>query len=255
MDGVSPCAPNPVVPPRQPRPVPPGWRHTRPESVDELLNLVEIGEGVAADGGPEGSKKKKTDEEEDDLEPCRRIYLHAFLGNLNNTVAYRAFMRLMRHHREAGTNGPNEEECLLFAGHVGISFNVLRPIYGFTPDAGGAPGYEVIATLRTKTGAYPGRVKDDTRIFDAAEAEGMDIKRITYVYPKSQYDEIVERFKQARRSTGLTYGFPNGAGDCNCATWPGRIGIPIPEQTGLMSSYMREIGDSHERSQGACRDE
>lgn len=253
MARVNPCAPNPVSPPSGWTPGWPGWDVDEPETVDDLLQLIDIGESVAV-GAAAGSAG---DEEEEEEEPCRRIYLHAFRGDRSDE-GMREFKQSLADNKARGASGPTAVECLLYTGHVGISFNAMSPVFGFNPNTGTTPGWEVIESLKSKDKPqepYPGYITDDTAAFVQARSRGLEYRTVEYIYPKSKYDEIREKFKAARKSTGLTYSFPGQGGDCNCATWPARIGIPIPSQNGAMRAYMATIGRNDVRQQGACKDE
>lgn len=224
-----------------------------PETVEGLMSLTQVGESVAV--GVIASAAGE-DEEEEKKEPCRRIYLHTFRGDRTDE-GKRKFKRSLQDNEAKDGNGAPALECLLYTGHVGISFNAQSPIYGFNPDTGDTPGWKVIKSLKEPAGGqapYPGVITNDTGAFNAARSRGLEYKVVEYVYPKSKYDEIKQKFKSAKRSTGLTYSFPGKSGDCNCATWPGRIGIAIPSSNGNMKAYMAAIGMNDVRKEGDCDD-
>lgn len=224
-----------------------------PGTVDEILRLMtEIGESVAA-GAAAGAVAKDDEEEK---EPCRRIFLHAFRGDRTDE-GVRNFKRSLQDNEARNGKGPSAVECLLYTGHVGISFNAQAPIYGFNPDTGDTPGWKVIKSLKSPAGTeppYPGVITNDTAAFNQARSRGLEYKVVEYIYPKSKYDEIKAKFKAARRSPGLTYSFPGRSGDCNCATWPARIGINIPSSNGNMRAYMAAISVPDIRQEGDCDD-
>ena len=235
---------------------PPDWTATEllVGSVADVLRMIEIGEIVHVVVAL--PVVAKDDAEEEEKEPCRRIYLHAFRGDRSDE-GVRAFKQSLRDNEAKNGKGPTGTECLLYTGHVGISFNAMSPVYGFNPDTGDTPGWKVIAALKAKTGThapYPGVVTDDTAAFRQAKSRELEYKVVEYVYPKSKYEEIKAKFKEARKSTGLTYSFPGQGGDCNCATWPGRIGIAIPSSNGNMRAYMQPIGTNDVRKEGDCED-
>lgn len=141
---------------------------------------------------------------------------------------------------ESGTGpGPTPQECLMFAGHVGVSFEAESPIYGFNPDTGAERSHAVMNNLFGHK-SYPGHVTDDTSIFQAARARGLTVLKRELIYPESQYNEIKSRFDAEKAGTGYKYGFPP-AGDCNCATFPQKVGIPVPEATGRMKQYAKNM--------------
>lgn len=241
--GGPPCAPAPI-----PRDAGGAW----PQTVEDFFRLTQIGESVAV--GVIAAKDPKDDDEEE-KEPCRRIYLHAFRGDRSDE-GRREFKQSLRDNEARNGMGPSAIECLLYTGHVGISFNAQAPIYGYNPDTGSTPGWQVINSLKAPGSQkpFPGVITDDTAAFHQARSRGLEYKMIEYVYPKSKYDEIKRKFKAAKRSTGLTYSFPGQGGDCNCATWPARIGIDIPSTNGNMRAYMAAIAPSEVRREGDCED-
>lgn len=215
--------------------------------IDDIFLFMQIGEGVAVIA-PRNDEEKK--------EPCKRIYLHAFQG-ARDAPSMAAFLLSMEIHKENGTQGPSAEECLLYTGHVGVSFNAKSPIYGFNPDTGDLPGWKVIEQLKDKKSSfapYPGIVTDDSVVFNMAKAKKLDYRILEYVFPESQYNLIYAAFNKARAKTGLTYSFPGQGGDCNCATWPQTIDIPIPAASGIMRIYIKSFNDNDVKRMGECCD-
>jgi hypothetical protein len=153
-----------------------------------------------------------------------------------------AFKARLKASKETGAPGPNDAECLVFTGHVGISFEGLKPIFGFNPSTGSDPAWKVFENLtdRQSRRPYPGKVTDDTEAFDMAAAQGLDVVRIEYVCSEELFDKIKSRFEKEKSSTRLHYSFPGGGGDCNCATWPVIIGIPVPLVGGAINGQMKE---------------
>lgn len=218
-----------------------------PGNIDELMSLMQVGEGVAIIVDNKDDKKK---------EKCKRIYLHAFSG-ARDVASVMAFKTAMSAHRQAGTNGPSGDECLLYTGHVGISFDAKTPIYGFNPDTGDLPGWLVIERLKEKAASfepYPGVVTDDTSVFNKAKALGLTYKILEYVYPEPEFNEIKTAFNKSRIKTGLTYSFPGQGGDCNCATWPQEIGLALPHSNGMMKEYIASFENGEKKSMGDCCD-
>jgi hypothetical protein len=169
----------------------------------------------------------------------KRIYLQAFRGNRD-----KGYIGLFRSKLEANKNnegpGPTEWECLVYTGHVGVSFEALTPIYGFNPSTGHELVHMVMETLKAKK-AYPGKVTDDTPAFELGSSYGLEIIRIEYVCSEEAYNKIKAAFDKEKASTKLCYSFPGGAGDCNCATWPANIGVPLPSVNGNMVHYMEAM--------------
>ena len=252
LNGISESTRQPTAHATMPWPEGEAW----PETVEELLQrLTEVGESVAA-GAAAGAVAATKKDKEEEKEPCRRIYLHAFSGD-RNTDNFRAFERSRRENQANNGSGPPAIEIQMLVGHVGISFEAQAPIYGFNPDTGDDPGWKVFNALRAPAGSeppYPGVITNDTGVFNEARSRGLPYKVVEYIYPKSKYDEIKEKFKAAKRSPGLTYSFPGKSGDCNCATWPARIGIAIPSSNGNMDAYMASISENDVRKEGDCDD-
>ena len=207
--------------------------------------MTDMGEGIAVSlpGLPEQEPEIKK-------EPCKRIYLHAFRGD-RSPAFLSDFNAKMQADRDGTGPPPTMEEVLLWSGHVGVSFESQSPIYGFNPDPRD-PMHVVLDKLKAGDG-YPGHVTDDTSTFDAAKGRGLPVKTIEYVYPESRYDEIKALFEGEKSGSKYNYSFPGGAGDCNCATFPARLGIPIPEGTGNMKFYMPAMQQAETpRRMGIC---
>lgn len=175
----------------------------------------------------------------------KRIYLQAFRGN-RDKVYMGMFDSKLEQSRNNEGPGPTEWECLVYTGHVGVSFEALKPIYGFNPSTGDDPVHVVMENLKARK-AYPGKVTDDTPAFDLGSSHGLETIRIEYVCSEEAYNKIKAAFDKEKSSTELHYSFPNGNGDCNCATWPANIGVPIPSADGNMRMYMKAMQDAPKR--------
>jgi hypothetical protein len=150
--------------------------------------------------------------------------------------------------------GPTILECLLYAGHVGVAFEEGGPIFGFKPVAEGTTIGQLLNSLKSGE-SYPGEVSDDTVVFNAARDRGLDVYTVEFVFPESEFQRIRAAFDRECQSSEVTYSFPGGKGDCNCATWPARLGIPLPESTGMMQEFMTAIRIMDKRQQiGECED-
>jgi len=188
--------------------------------------------------------------------------------------AFRGVREIAGRSREQWTATEREEidriktvEPLLYTGHVGISTDGGKMIYGFTPDYPRDMSPDVLMKSLMAHEAYPGVVQDDTAIF--REAERMAKEQRWNTQPLSAV-ELVDAPKklsvvsQLRRMTesdsgenGLGYSFPlpqpkngehfgpsNGFQACdvrNCATFPEKVGIPVPEASGNLKQYMQEL--------------
>ena len=175
------------------------------------------------------------------------------------------------------------EDPLVRAGHVAISFDGGKTVYGFTPkpdetqflDADGEFDVRlVVDALRAGT-VIPGQVLPDNAHYDFAAKhakKGWDTKltRAVVAFDPAERQAILSRVLQEQVATDTGahahgYGFPpkkptdgtpyqpykdsratNGqdfTAACvgNCAKWPELVGMPIPEESGRMQDYMREL--------------
>ncbi|MCX7108936.1 MAG: hypothetical protein NTX45_02170 [Proteobacteria bacterium] len=195
--------------------------------------------------------------EETKLPKCKKIYLHAFSGG--RTPEYIGIWKAsLAQHKENNTAGPGKNECLHYAGHVGISFEEESTIYGFTPNSGSDPGWKAIENLMSKDAeinSYPGQVSDDTDVFNTAPQDGLVVKKIELLYPEPAFNDIKQRFTAKQSDSGLRYSFPGGSGDCNCATWPAQIGVFIPSIDGNLRNYMRAFNEvTSPKRMGLCEE-
>jgi hypothetical protein len=163
---------------------------------------------------------------------CSSVWIHAFIGDRDELLADRC-----RGYRPPP---PSLEECLLYAGHVGLSFEDERIVYGFLPDAPQRPLCELLNQLKNLT-AFPGSVADHTQFFNYAAAHGRNVVRLQYLYPNNDIAQVRATIRQQQNSCNLTYAFPGVSGSYNCATWLHKIGLQIPESTGLMRLFMRDL--------------
>jgi hypothetical protein len=68
--------------------------------------------------------------------PCRTIKVFAFRGNRSGSFAL-AFQKKLDDQKNGVGSGPTIEECLLFAGHAGVSMDGGASIFAFNPDYSG----------------------------------------------------------------------------------------------------------------------
>src|SRR5437773_1023248 len=103
--------------------------------------------------------------------PCRPVTVLAFAGDRSRPFVAHVFAALT--HGSSGRGpGPASLECLLLAGHAGVSTDTGATISGFNPDSGGLPAWQVMQGLQNGY-AFPGIVVDDTAIFTAASQHGL----------------------------------------------------------------------------------
>jgi hypothetical protein len=163
---------------------------------------------------------------------CRIVTVHTFLGDRSS------FGRRVRKALEDAKNGrgpgPSPVECLLYSGHTGVSTDSDKVIYGFKPDMGTLPTWQVMERLRNGE-AFPGVVTDDTHVFAAAEAQGLTVRTFDAILPDPGFRVFQRKLAAERKGSKYSYGFPNGDGDCNCTTWLERLALPL--LTGRMDEF------------------
>ena len=166
--------------------------------------------------------------------PCRPVTILAFAGDRTGAFVARVFAAI-REGKSGRGPGPSPLECLLLAGHAGISTDTGGTISGFNPDAGGFPAWKVVQGLRNGD-AFPGIVTDDNGIFTAARQHGLAVETFDVLLPESAFQLLVAILGRERQSSRYSYGFPDGDGDCNCITWIERLGLPL--LTGRMDEFI-----------------
>lgn len=166
--------------------------------------------------------------------PCRKVTVYAFRGDRSRAFAT-AFLKKLDQQKNHCGPGPSAIDYLLFAGHAGVSLDEGATIYGFNPDAGGLPLWQLMDQLR-KGDAFPGIIRDDTSVFAAARNHGMTVQSFEVILPEPRYLEFDTRLDSELKNSQYSYGFPNGAGDCNCITWLERLGLPL--LTGRMDEFI-----------------
>ncbi|MBI3759606.1 MAG: hypothetical protein HY269_07620 [Deltaproteobacteria bacterium] len=146
---------------------------------------------------------------------------------------------------------PTRLDCLLWAGHTGVSFDLGKTIYGFNPDGGRLRISEVINYLESGN-SLPGVVIDDTGVFQAAAARTLEVLEFDIIVPPLTFDEFEQLVNVECKGSRFRYDFPNTNGDCNCATWIERLGLPLV--TGRMSELVlvADIAAKKSRQFGAC---
>jgi len=185
-----------------------------------------------------------------ELPQCRTITIMGFRGD--RSLAYTAKLLQACDEVKKGRGlGPSFQNCLLYAGHVGISLDGNKFIYAFNPDAGNMTAWALMDGLKNGN-AYPGVVRDDTKVFAAAELHGLSVFAFDIVLPSPQFQTFCQQLDSERQGSQYLYGFPNGDGDCNCITWLERLGLPL--LTGRMDEFARLSGvaSQWDRRFGKC---
>jgi hypothetical protein len=169
---------------------------------------------------------------------CRIITIHGFRGDRTMAFGQRLF-RALDEERHGRGPGPSKIDCLLFAGHTGLATDAGTVIYGFNPDGGADPIWQVMQRLRSG-GAYPGIVRDDTAVFAAARQQGLTVLSFDVALSPASFRIFRRKLTAERRKSKYSYGFPDGDGDCNCTTWMERLGLPL--LTGRMDEFTAVTG-------------
>jgi hypothetical protein len=170
--------------------------------------------------------------------PCRTINVVAFRGDRSRAFAV-TFLRALDDEKNGRGAGPTMRDCLLFAGHMGVSTDGCTTIYGFNPDVSHVPIWQQMDHLKNGE-AFPGIVRDDTAEFSAAQRHGLTVQSFEVILPDPQFLDFVSRLDGERKNSQYSYGFPNGDGDCNCTTWLERLGLPL--LTGRVDELIRLPG-------------
>lgn len=116
---------------------------------------------------------------------CRIVTVHLFRGQ-RGAIQVRVRKALDDEKYGQGP-GPTSLDCLLCAGHTGVSLDSdPKVIWGFNPNYGQDPLWLAMHNLRTG-GAYPGHVTDDTQVFAAATQNGLSVLRFDVILPDPAY--------------------------------------------------------------------
>ena len=182
--------------------------------------------------------------------PCCPVTVVAFAGDRSGRLAGRVFAAL-RDGRSGRGPGPSSLECLLLAGHAGVSVDAGATIFGFNPDPGGLPVWQVLYGLRNGD-AFPGIVTDDTGVFTAARQHGLAVEAVDVLLPEPAFQRFVAGLGNEKQQSQYSYGFPDGDGDCNCVTWIERLGLPL--LTGRLDEFVALPGKANYPSRrfGRC---
>ena len=170
---------------------------------------------------------------------CQEVTVFTFRGDRG---AFGAAVDYALKHADKGVAADATGlDCLLYAGHTGVSVDVAATvssgavIYGFNPDGAGIPNWQLVRDLKRRT-AFPGVVRDDTAVFQAANARGLPVLAFRVRMPDRAFQEFVQLLSTERSGSRFTYGFPDGDGECNCTTWLERLGLPL--LTGVMEEFV-----------------
>lgn len=148
------------------------------------------------------------------------------------------------------------ENGLIRAGHVGFAFeDAPEEIYGFHPSAEAverAGGEAAVFQLLIRGDVIDGTLQIDTEIFKrAAELAELGARTPVWQLEISVTEDELERIRSQALEWYNTqqvfqYAFPRRTTPLtderdNCATFPRRLGIPLPEQSGQLSWYIEAM--------------
>jgi hypothetical protein len=100
--------------------------------------------------------------------------------------------------------------------------------------------------------AFPGVVTNDTPVFAEARKKRFRVLTFDVILPDPAFQVFEQKLLAERHSSQHTYGFPNGDGECNCATWLERLALPLI--SGSMNEFTDMTASSHysRRRFGEC---
>jgi hypothetical protein len=168
---------------------------------------------------------------------CRTVTIHTFRGN--RSAIGRAVRKALDDELNGRGPGPSRVECLLYAGHTGVSTDEDSSIFGFNPDSGFLPLSQVMQSLRNGD-SFPGIVLNDTIVFAEAQRHKLPIQTFDVILPDPGFQDFQRSMGAERMKSRYAYGFPNGDGDCNCITWLERLAMPL--LTGSMDEFFSLFG-------------
>lgn len=168
----------------------------------------------------------------------KRIYLIGFRGTGSRSEQFK------------------REPLLIRVGHVGFAFEGdENRVYGFHPtlQAAQAVGDDetVIAWLKRQN-TLPGLIHDDTAIFRRAHELARDNARttvwqMTLSVPDDEFDRIQNlTLLWYTERKEFTYSFPAEEllpDRDNCATFPRRLGLALPEETGQLFLFVAALAE------------
>jgi hypothetical protein len=160
------------------------------------------------------------------------VWIHAYRGDRNETLADRCIGLV--------SPEPTFEECLLYAGHAGVSFADKPAIFGFLPDAPLLRPSEVLRQLKNLA-SFPGKVADHEGVFRYATSKGRTVLKLEYLYSSQRAAMIKEEIRKQQMSCDLQYAFPGVGGTYNCVTWLRQIGMAVPEDSVQMMLFTGAI--------------
>lgn len=181
---------------------------------------------------------------------CRIVTVHLFRGSRG--VFGKGVRKALDDQRHGLGPGPTPSDCLLYAGHTGVSVDSQpRVIWGFNPRIGKTPLWQAMQRLLNGN-AYPGVVTDDTQVFAAARRKRLGVLTFDVILPQPAFRQFEKALSGEQKHSHYTYSFPDGDGDCNCATWLERLALPLI--SGSMAEFAQITASSRypRRRFGQC---
>jgi hypothetical protein len=109
----------------------------------------------------------------------------------------------------------------------------------------------VLQRLRNGDG-YPGVVNNDPNVFAEARKNRLGVLTFDVVLPDTAFKVFEQSLSKERTKSQFTFGFPDGDGECNCATWLERLALPLI--SGSMDDFTSTTASSYYSSHrfGQC---
>lgn len=127
-------------------------------------------------------------------------------------------------------------------GHVGLSLDRGKTIYGFNPSTEDGTPPEVIRSDLKAGVSFLGKVEDDTIIFENVRNKGGEVREHRYHLDEESLRELQETLMSDKERSPLSdkrYSFPSGfsAGSFNCATYLVTLNLHNPYPSGILREY------------------
>jgi hypothetical protein len=154
------------------------------------------------------------------------------------------------------------EPALIRAGHIGIAFeDAPTLILGFHPtdnEIGRVGGEDATIEWLKENKSLEGTLQADYSIFVRAYTLSQagartDVWQMVIEVSEEEYEDIRSlATRWYTEGTPFTYAFPmrgqvSAQDRDNCATFPRRLGLPIPEPSGQLTKYIAEMEKLAER--------
>lgn len=132
-------------------------------------------------------------------------------------------------------------------GHVGLSFDGGKTIFGFNPHKPAGVSMEAFVRRLRAGESFPGAVRDDTQVFILAIEHGLRLETVKVQLSGREFrlaQKLLESDVSNSPLSDKLYSFPQmGVGgfalNCfNCATYPQSLGIQTPYPSGKLGDYM-----------------